>query len=118
LTACISLTPTVDYILFLTADVTVTPNKNEIQDYKYVDKAELQAMFDDPCTYMPAIHVRYQLIRMPRAANSFTPWFKLIARDFLFGWWATLLERKGFDGRVYAKTLTGVADGSKVIKMV
>ena len=55
---------------------------------------------------------------MPRAANSFTPWFKLIARDFLFGWWATLLERKGFDGRVYAKTLTGVADGSKVIKMV
>jgi len=41
----------VDYILFLTADVTVTPNNNEIQDYKYVDKAELQAMFDDPCTY-------------------------------------------------------------------
>jgi isopentenyl-diphosphate delta-isomerase len=52
------------------------------------------------------------------AANSFTPWFKLIARDFLFGWWDTLVERKGFDGRVYAKTLTGVADGSKVIKMV
>jgi isopentenyl-diphosphate delta-isomerase len=51
-------------------------------------------------------------------ANSFTPWFKLIARDFLFGWWDTLLARKGYDGRVYAKTLAGVADGSKVIKMV
>ncbi|OAX42951.1 Isopentenyldiphosphate isomerase [Rhizopogon vinicolor AM-OR11-026] len=89
----------VDYILFLTADVTVIPNKNEIQDYKYVDKAELQAMFND-------------------SSNSFTPWFKLIARDFLFGWWDTLLERKGYDGRVYAKTLTGVADGSKVVKMV
>lgn len=38
----------VDYILFLTADVTVTPNKNEIQAYKYVDKAELQAMFQEP----------------------------------------------------------------------
>jgi len=38
----------VDYILFLTADVTVTPNVNEIRDYKYVDKAELQAMFEDP----------------------------------------------------------------------
>jgi isopentenyldiphosphate isomerase len=37
----------VDYILFMTADVTVTPNLNEIRDYKYVDKAELQAMFDD-----------------------------------------------------------------------
>lgn len=89
----------VDYILFLTADVTVTPNKNEIRDYKYVDKAELQAMFDD-------------------SSNSFTPWFKLIARDFLFGWWDILIERRGYDGHVYAKTLTGVADGSKVIKMV
>ena len=39
----------VDYILFLTADVDVTPNLNEIRDYKYVDKAELQAMFEDPC---------------------------------------------------------------------
>jgi isopentenyldiphosphate isomerase len=38
----------VDYILFLTADVTVTPNLNEIRDYKYVSKHELQAMFDDP----------------------------------------------------------------------
>ena len=37
----------VDYILFLTADVTVDPNLNEIRDYKYVDKKELQAMFDD-----------------------------------------------------------------------
>jgi hypothetical protein len=42
----------VDYILFLTADVTVIPNKNEIQDFKYVDKAELQAMFNDSCAYV------------------------------------------------------------------
>ena len=40
-----------DYILFLTANVTVHPNLNEIRDYKYVDKAELQAMFDDPCEW-------------------------------------------------------------------
>jgi len=39
---------TVDYILFLTADVDVTPNLNEIRDYKYVSKEELQAMFEDP----------------------------------------------------------------------
>jgi isopentenyl-diphosphate delta-isomerase len=39
----------VDYILFMTADVTVTPNTNEIRDYKWVDKAELQAMFGDSC---------------------------------------------------------------------
>ena len=41
-----------DYILFLTADVSVTPNLNEIRDYKYVDKAELQRMFDDTCESM------------------------------------------------------------------
>lgn len=37
----------VDYILFLTADVDVTPNTNEINAHKYVDKAELQAMFEE-----------------------------------------------------------------------
>lgn len=37
----------VDYILFLTADVDVTPNLNEIRDFKYVSKEELQAMFED-----------------------------------------------------------------------
>ncbi|KAG6381158.1 Isopentenyldiphosphate isomerase [Boletus reticuloceps] len=89
----------VDYILFMTADVTVTPNKNEIRDYKWVNKAELQIMFDDAL------------------ANSFTPWFKLIARDFLFGWWDELLNRKGVDGLLHAKNLVGVADGSRVIKM-
>lgn len=51
------------------------------------------------------------------AGNSFTPWFKLIARDFLFGWWDELLARK-VDGRVSAKSLNGLVDGSKVIKMV
>ncbi|KAI0001601.1 Isopentenyldiphosphate isomerase [Russula vinacea] len=87
----------VDYILFLTADVTVEANANEIRDHKYVDKAELQAMFEEE-------------------GNSFTPWFKLIARDFLFGWWDELLARKQ-NGVVNAKSLDGVADGSKVIKM-
>ncbi|KAF7320349.1 Nudix hydrolase domain-containing protein [Mycena kentingensis (nom. inval.)] len=88
----------VDYILFITADVDVTPNLNEIRDHKYVNKAELQAMFDDPATL-------------------FTPWFKLIARDFLFGWWDTLLERKDEGGVVNAQRLAGVADGNKVVKM-
>jgi len=88
----------VDYILFITANVDVKANYNEIRDYKYVDKAELQAVFAEE-------------------GNSFTPWFKLIARDFLFGWWDELLARK-VDGRVSAKSLNGLVDGSKVIKMV
>jgi len=89
----------IDYILFFTGDVDVTPNKNEIRAFKYVDKAELQAMFEE-------------------TGNSFTPWFKLIARDFLFGWWDELLARKNDKGEVWVQSLIGVADGSKVIKMV
>jgi isopentenyl-diphosphate delta-isomerase len=89
----------VDYILFLTSNVTVTPNLNEIRDYKYVSKQELMAMFED-------------------TQNSFTPWFKLIARDFLYGWWDELLRRRVDTGLLEAKSLDGFVDGSKVIKMV
>ena len=103
--------------MFLTADVTVTPNLNEIRDHKYVDKAELQAMFEDPCTSIVSLAEWVNLINMS-TVNSFTPWFKLIARDFLFGWWDELLKRKDAYGKVVAKSLAGVADGSKVIKMV
>jgi len=88
----------VDYILFLAAHVDVTPNLNEIQDYKYVNKEELRAMFDDP-------------------EFAFTPWFKLIARGFLFRWWDELIRRSDV-GNVNAKTLNGIVDGSKVVSMV
>ena len=89
----------VDYILFICADVTVNPNPNEIRDHKYVSKQELIEMFEAP-------------------GNLFTPWFKLIARDFLFGWWDELLGRRGADGTLDARSLAGLVDGSKVIKMV
>ena len=49
---------------------------------------------------------------------TFTPWFKLIARDFLFGWWDELIARRGADGKVHAKSLNGTVDGSKVVSMV
>ena len=105
----------VDYILFLTADVTVTPNLNEIQNYKYVSKEELNLMFDDPGRGLHDLNaIASHTIDI---ANSFTPWFKLIARDFLFGWWEELFKRKGADGRVVAKNLVGIADGSKVFRM-
>ncbi len=37
----------VDYILFLTNNVTVKANANEVRDYKYVSKEELKQMFED-----------------------------------------------------------------------
>ena len=57
-----------DHILFICADVTINPNPNEIRDHRYVSKQELIEMFGAP-------------------GNLFTRWFKLIARDLLFGWW-------------------------------
>jgi len=54
----------------------------------------------------------------PFLENAFTPWFKLIARDFLFGWWDELIARRGADGEVHAKSLSGIVDGSKVVSMV
>lgn len=51
-------------------------------------------------------------------ANSFTPWFKLIARDFLFGWWDQLLANRKSGELVDALSLSNIIDGSKVVKMV
>lgn len=107
---------------------------NEISDHKYVSKAELQEMFANPgMPYFSLIYVStpltpalYRLFHRTytpidlRLENAFTPWFKLIARDFLFGWWDELLSpsRLAADGKCVAKNLNGVVDGSKVVKMV
>jgi len=53
----------------------------------------------------------------PGIALSFTPWFQLIARHFLFGWWDELYKRRDGQGKVIAKSLAGLVDGSKVVKM-
>ena len=62
---------TVDYILFIKADVDHTPNPNEVQASRYVSEEELKAMFKD-------------------STLKFTPWFKLICESMLFEWWEHL----------------------------
>jgi isopentenyl-diphosphate delta-isomerase len=99
----------------LTADVDTTPNANEVRDVKYVSKEELQAMFDDPGMYIDFIPALFSMVCVE---NSFTPWFKLIARDFLFGWWDTLLSSKDSYEVCNAKTLAGKVDGNKIFKML
>jgi isopentenyldiphosphate isomerase len=56
----------VDYILFMTGNVDVTANANEIRDWKYVDKAELQAMFKNQgeADFIPVICERSRLTRV------------------------------------------------------
>ncbi|KAL9935469.1 hypothetical protein V8E36_005817 [Tilletia maclaganii] len=65
----------IDYILFITADVTLNPSENEVSDTKWVAPDELKSLMNE---LDPA---------------SFTPWFKLIAARFLFPWWEQLLSR-------------------------
>jgi len=61
----------VDYILFIEAEVNLTPNPNEVKDTRYVTAEELKQMFKDENL-------------------KFTPWFKLICETMLFEWWSNL----------------------------
>ena len=66
----------VDYILFMQRDVDFVPNPEEVRDAKYFSKEELKAF-----------------IQNAQANNiPLTPWFALIAEDYLWGWWDALLD--------------------------
>lgn len=62
---------TVDYILFIKANVDLHPNENEVQATQYVTADDLKKKFEDP-------------------SLKFTPWFKLICNSMLFEWWSHL----------------------------
>lgn len=110
----------VDYILFTALDVKTELNLNEVSDAKYVSKEELEEMFRDQCGCSVAC-ARIETVLNP--ANSFTPWFRLIARDLLFPWWDEMFAKskaEGWDGEtgkgvVRASTL---ANGDKVDEII
>ncbi|KAK3244026.1 hypothetical protein CYMTET_46346 [Cymbomonas tetramitiformis] len=62
----------VDYILFIKAKVSMTPNPEEVRDTKYVTAEELKEM----------MHVDSGL--------KWSPWFRIIAEKFLYEWWESL----------------------------
>lgn len=59
--------------------------------------------------------------------NSFTPWFKLIVENYLYGWWDQLLQQRT-NGRIDAmnlrdkglvgQKLKGVDDRNTIIRMI
>ncbi|KAJ3021743.1 UNVERIFIED_CONTAM: isopentenyl-diphosphate delta-isomerase idi1 [Siphonaria sp. JEL0065] len=61
----------IDYIFFIKTDVDLAPSPNEVKTVQYVTKAELQQMFET-------------------AGIKMTPWFRLIAENFLYKWWDNL----------------------------
>lgn len=94
----------IDYVLFLLApsNLTLKPEPNEVSDTKFVSKLELESMFSEP-------------------SNSFTPWFKLIAKSFLYEWWDKLVEGgdpvKGIE-RVRKEVVERVEEMSEIKRMV
>ena len=80
------LRETVDYILFIEADVDFEPNPNEVKDAKYVSPEELKSMFKD-------------------SSLKFTPWFKLICETMLFGWWENLEGLEKFENETQIRRM-------------
>jgi len=66
----------VDYILFLQLDLEVNQNENEVMDHRYFSKEQLQAFIEKGEKREDDV--------------TFTPWFYLIAKKFLYKWWENL----------------------------
>ena len=75
----------VDYILIVKKDVEHKNNPNEVENAKYVSKAELQAMFESA----------------EREGTLLTPWFRLVVENFLYKWWDQLDSLPPNDGLVH-----------------
>jgi isopentenyl-diphosphate delta-isomerase len=64
----------IDYILFIQKDVSLNPSRNEVNDWRWFTRDELQ-----------------QFVRSAQQNDiKLTPWFQLIFDHFLFKWWDSL----------------------------
>ncbi|XP_071101999.1 isopentenyl-diphosphate Delta-isomerase 1-like [Haliotis cracherodii] len=61
----------IDYILLSQRDVDLVPNENEVKDYKFVSRKDLKDLLETA----------------DEKGILLTPWFRLVANTFLFGWW-------------------------------
>jgi len=66
-----------DYILFSRGPVDITPDADEVGDFRWVTKEELQKFMNEPGTV-------------------WSPWFRIIVENFLLKWWDDL--ESVFDG--------------------
>ena len=70
----------IDYVLFLVVkskdEITLKPNKEEVDDVKWVSQTKLEAMMND-------------------SSLLFSPWFRIIVKKWMVnenGWWKDLKE--------------------------
>lgn len=64
----------IDYIFILKKNLELSPNPEEIQDFRYVTREQMQDL----------------LASANRHKIKVTPWVRLLARDFLFKYWDNL----------------------------
>lgn len=77
----------VDHVLFIQKDLEFNLNKNEVEEVKYVDPAELRALLN-------------------HKELTISPWCGMICENFLFGWWKqldTIIANKGLGGEMANK---------------
>ncbi len=77
----------IDYILFIQKNVTLSPNAEEVSNTRYVSLDELQGMMD------------------PSSGLLWSPWFRIIAQQFLVHWWKDLRTTLTTDAFVDTSTI-------------
>lgn len=82
----------VDHILFIKADVSVKPNDEEVSDHRFVTQAELREMID------------------PASGLLWSPWFRIIADQFLGTWWDDLPKTLSTGKHVDTDTIHKLGD--------
>lgn len=106
--ACTDTVLPVDYILFIAVKPTLKPSPNEVSAVKWVSQQELKDLMhslDRTSHLLPPRRFSDLFL-----ASSFTPWFKLIASKYLFGWWDALLKTAEPNGKLDATSLAYLKD--------
>ncbi|KRX69017.1 Isopentenyl-diphosphate Delta-isomerase II, partial [Trichinella sp. T9] len=65
-----------DYVFFVRSDLLIEPNFDEVELIQYVEEAQLKELLE--------------LSDRKPEIMQFAPWFRLIAKKFLFLWWKHL----------------------------
>lgn len=104
----------VDWILFAKLDaVDVKVNANEVSAVQWVTPDSLKKLFADARAAKDAAVAKPAAAAAASAAQPsvvITPWFEIIANEFLFGWWKqldTVIANKGL----------GAVEAAKIHKM-
>ncbi|RWW64460.1 hypothetical protein BHE74_00028303 [Ensete ventricosum] len=84
----------VDYLLFVVADVKLLPNPDEVADVKYVNREQLKELLEKADAGDEGVKL--------------SPWFRLVVDNFLTKWWDC----------VESGTLPEVADMNTIHKLV